>query len=79
MTDKDPAPPATHLADRVRVLEAFKAQTQDRLEVMEARRTTWLPSQSWENLTGRQRELAYLAFMVLCLWLTQRLTRTARA
>jgi hypothetical protein len=70
----DPAP-TTHLTDKVRRLEAFKAQTEDRLEVLEAKRTTWMPSTSWENLSGRQREIAYLGCLVVLLWLTRRLTQ----
>jgi energy-coupling factor transporter ATP-binding protein EcfA2 len=70
-----PEPDTTHVADRLRRLEAFKAQTEDRLEVVEARRTTWLPSQSWENLSGRQREIAYIACLLVALWLTNRLAR----
>lgn len=66
----DPAPPA--VTDRLRRLEAFKANVEDRLEVIEHQRTTWVPWQSWENLSGRQRELLYLAICVGVYWLAGR-------
>ena len=47
------------LPDKVRFVEGRMARLEDRLEVLEHRRTTWVPSHSWENLSGRQREVIY--------------------
>jgi hypothetical protein len=68
-------PTTAALAGQIRRLEAFRAETQDRLEVLEHQRQTFVPWPSWSNLSGRQRELAYLALFVGVYWLLGRLDR----
>lgn len=63
MTDAEDAQVKT-LPDKVRFLEARYAHLNDRLEVLESKRTTWVPSRSFSNLTGRQREVVF--FVSLC-------------
>ena len=53
------------LPDEVRRLGAATARCEDRLEVLEAQRTTFVPSKSFSNMSGRQREVVF--FICLCL------------
>lgn len=63
--------------DKLRRVEARVAQLEDRLEVLDTRRSTWVPSRSYANLTGRQREVvlcvALLLLGQLCSMVLQRL------
>ena len=67
------------LPDKVRYLEARVARLEDKVETYEHRRTTWVPSASWENLSGRQREFAYFLLFALLMWTTKRLAHVPSA
>ena len=53
------------LPDKLRNLEARVARLEDRTEVIEHRRTTWLPTQPFANLSGRQREILLVLMVYL--------------
>ena len=69
-------PPIKYAPDRIRRLEARVAQVEDKVEVLEHRRTTWVPSRSFANLSGRQRELVlllvFLALTEIVPWVMRR-------
>lgn len=61
------------LPDKVRTIESKLSHLDDRLGVLEQRRTTWVPWHSWENLSGRQREVAYFLFVWVALLVARRI------
>ena len=65
----------TAVADRLRRAESRLSQLEDLVEVIDHRRTTWVPWRSWENLSGRQREVAYF----LIVWVALLVARKVRS
>ena len=56
--------PLKTLPDQHRALAVRVAKVEDRLDLYEHHRSSWIPSASWRNLTGRQREVALVIGMV---------------
>jgi hypothetical protein len=70
------ADPLKVLPDEVRRQGARLAILEDKVEVLYHRRSSYVPSRSWANLSGRQREVVFFVLLVvgleLATWLTRR-------
>lgn len=76
MTDKPEPQSLRVLPDKVRYVEARMANFEDRLETLEHQRSSFVPSRSFLNLSGRQREIVYLLVLIVAMelvsWLMKR-------